>query len=205
MLIECIIRRPNGSTPKLGTVQYHFRPQKDDERHLCEVTEPTHIARFLSIRRSFRAANPSEAIPAEVAQHMHTPATNIRQVRQRRTWEEPEIEDTTEPVVQEMDAQEIAETKLPPLMELEPEKMSVEELSRYGEVIFKIDPTSKEQIGKYAEQNWGLKISKKLAPHNMIRNLLNAAQEMEAEQKALEEASFESAPPASEPEEGAVA
>lgn len=61
MLIECTIRRKNGSTVKLGTQEYKFAPTDKDPRHLCEVKDEAHIERLLSINESFVAAKGAKA------------------------------------------------------------------------------------------------------------------------------------------------
>ena len=57
MLIECTIRRKNGSTVNFGETEYKFAPTEKDPRHLCEVKEEAHIERLLSIKESFVAAD----------------------------------------------------------------------------------------------------------------------------------------------------
>lgn len=48
MLIELTIRRKNGSNPTIDGVTYPFRPTTTGE-HVCEVSDPDAIDRFLSI------------------------------------------------------------------------------------------------------------------------------------------------------------
>lgn len=48
MLIELTIRRKNGSNPTIDGVTYPFRPTTTGE-HVCEVTNPEAVERFLSI------------------------------------------------------------------------------------------------------------------------------------------------------------
>lgn len=67
MLIESIFRRKGGSFIPFGpaakpTVVYHFAPESDDKdaKHVCEVTDPDHIARFLSITEGYRLAEPEK-------------------------------------------------------------------------------------------------------------------------------------------------
>ncbi|MCE7797859.1 hypothetical protein LWE61_15005 [Sphingobium sufflavum] len=56
MLIESIIKRPEGTKVEFDTKTYHFKPD-DDGRHVAEVEETDHISRLLSIRDGFRPAN----------------------------------------------------------------------------------------------------------------------------------------------------
>lgn len=53
MLIESKIRRKNGTTVTIGKDEYHFAPG-DDGLHVCEVQNPKHIQRFLSITEGYR-------------------------------------------------------------------------------------------------------------------------------------------------------
>lgn len=57
MLIECILKRPNGTEVDLGGVNYHFLPDAAG-RHVCEVENEEHVARFLSISEAYRWAKP---------------------------------------------------------------------------------------------------------------------------------------------------
>jgi|SRR3972149_2317336 len=63
MLIQCLLKRPNGTEIKFGDVNkplavYHFKPQdpgNSESPHVCEVTDEAHIARFLSIKEGYQA------------------------------------------------------------------------------------------------------------------------------------------------------
>lgn len=48
MKIECKLKRQGGSLVTLGDQKYHFAPDQLD-RHVAEVTDEAHIARFLEI------------------------------------------------------------------------------------------------------------------------------------------------------------
>jgi hypothetical protein len=56
MKIECILHRKGGTFVEMPGKTYHFAPTPDDERHLAEVVNETHIERFLSIREAYRIA-----------------------------------------------------------------------------------------------------------------------------------------------------
>jgi len=58
MLIECTIRRPEGTRIMLGSNHYAFLPGPDG-KHVAEVTVPAHVDRLLQIRESFRPAEPA--------------------------------------------------------------------------------------------------------------------------------------------------
>lgn len=66
MKIECIIRRDNGTTVTMGDKTYHFAPSANDERHIADVFDKAHAARFLSITEGFAIVteNPS-AVPVK--------------------------------------------------------------------------------------------------------------------------------------------
>ena len=48
-----------GATHEVGGVYYHFAPNKDGD-HVAEVTDPAHIARFLSITDGFERYGSNE-------------------------------------------------------------------------------------------------------------------------------------------------
>lgn len=62
MKIESIIRRKDGTKVEMGDMKYHFKPSENDPRHLEEVTNTIHIARFLSITEGYRVPV-GEAVP----------------------------------------------------------------------------------------------------------------------------------------------
>ena len=87
MLIESKIRRKNGTTVTIGKDEYHFAPG-DDGLHVCEVENPKHIQRFLSITEGYR-------IPGTVDDEPET---------ETRTHEALEIEPDEEEGGDEIDA-----------------------------------------------------------------------------------------------------
>lgn len=71
MKIECILRREPPATVVLGDTAYQF--QADDQgRHVCEVEDPMHLARLLSISEAYclpgNAPVPDELKPAIIEQ-----------------------------------------------------------------------------------------------------------------------------------------
>lgn len=56
MLIECIIKRKDGTQVTLDEVNYHFKPSAADQRHLAEVMIQAHAERFLAITEGYRDA-----------------------------------------------------------------------------------------------------------------------------------------------------
>ena len=66
MQIESIIKRAGGSRIDIGGTEYHFKPAKDGEAHVCEVTNREHAARFLEIKEGYRVFNTDNA-PAKQA------------------------------------------------------------------------------------------------------------------------------------------
>lgn len=54
MKIQSIIERKNGTIITMDDETYHFKPARGDGRHICEVVDKAHIARFLSIPEGFR-------------------------------------------------------------------------------------------------------------------------------------------------------
>lgn len=49
MRIATTLLRSGGSRHEIGGVVYHFAPGDDPARHVAEVADPAHAARFLSI------------------------------------------------------------------------------------------------------------------------------------------------------------
>jgi len=54
MKIECILHREKGTVVEMPGKTYHFKPSEDDPRHIAEVTNESHIERFLQIREAYR-------------------------------------------------------------------------------------------------------------------------------------------------------
>lgn len=65
MLIECLIFRPKGTVVTIDDQTYTFISQTPGQPtpQVCEVVNPDHIARFLSITEGYRPANPAD-VPA---------------------------------------------------------------------------------------------------------------------------------------------
>lgn len=53
MQIESLIKRKDGTEVDIGDDNYHFKPDAMG-RHVCEVTDESHIERFLSITEGYR-------------------------------------------------------------------------------------------------------------------------------------------------------
>lgn len=76
MKIECLIKRKGGSVITFGhkprEVKYHFKPVSDeiDAPHECEVENPAHVQRLLSITEGYRIAG------AEYPDEDESPAVN---------------------------------------------------------------------------------------------------------------------------------
>lgn len=47
----------------LDAINYHFKPEGADPRHVCEVTDNDHIQRFLSITEGYRIAEHTKDEP----------------------------------------------------------------------------------------------------------------------------------------------
>lgn len=83
MLIECIIKRPDGTRVQLDDKLYHFKPGPDaiDPRHLAEVLVKAHAERFLSISEGYRYAGegeaPSASKPASESAPSGMPRTSV--------------------------------------------------------------------------------------------------------------------------------
>lgn len=65
MLIECKIRRRNGTRASIEGTEYHFQPD-DEGRHVAEVKDEKHAARFLQISEGYRAVEGKAKLPGKV-------------------------------------------------------------------------------------------------------------------------------------------
>lgn len=74
ILIECKLRRKGGTFAEIGGTTYHFAPDNQD-RHVAAVSDPDHIARFLSITEAYRMAAGAQAKAAAPAQGIAAPVT----------------------------------------------------------------------------------------------------------------------------------
>lgn len=63
--IECILKRPGGTTVTLNGRTYKFEPDKDG-RHVCEVSNSDDAKRLLAIKEAYRPYNPKDAAPARL-------------------------------------------------------------------------------------------------------------------------------------------
>lgn len=63
MLIESLIKRKNGTKVPLNNpdIEYHFKPESNKENapHLADVTEKSHVAKFLAITEGYAVFDPS--------------------------------------------------------------------------------------------------------------------------------------------------
>lgn len=83
MWVDSLIKRTNGHVVELGGVSYAFNA---DNGYCCEVTDPTHLARFREIPEGYQVSGaatsvvePEPPVPAPPA-----PSTSAR-IPQRRT------------------------------------------------------------------------------------------------------------------------
>lgn len=63
MKIECILRRPGGTTIHISGTGYHFKPEagNDGGPHVADVADEAHAKRLLAIREGYRPADSSSA------------------------------------------------------------------------------------------------------------------------------------------------
>lgn len=67
MNIECILKREGGTTTDIGGIQYHFEPLADGA-HVADVTEESHIDRFLAIPEGYKVYHGKEEPKGEAKQ-----------------------------------------------------------------------------------------------------------------------------------------
>jgi hypothetical protein len=60
MKIESIAHRQGGTKLTIGNTEYHFA-EREDGRHVCEVTDEAHADRLLSIKEGFRLIDDAQA------------------------------------------------------------------------------------------------------------------------------------------------
>lgn len=100
MRIKALHKREGGSRHEIGGTWYHFVPEHDGEHadHVCEVANPAHAERFLSIKEGFaKAGSKRELAPAPVARSReeaddHTQLTKRHDPRDADTEEALRVE-----------------------------------------------------------------------------------------------------------------
>lgn len=92
MIIQSIIERKLGTNTKVGDTTYHFNATEKEPRHLCEVTNPEHIERLLSIKEGYREA---EGKAKEPKKQEPAPA---KEVKTEQTETTPAPAEPTAPV-----------------------------------------------------------------------------------------------------------
>jgi hypothetical protein len=78
MLIRSFRNPPGGIVHEIDGTEYHFKSEDDDPKKpaVCDVSEPEHVARFLSIKEGF--------MEEAVAKRKNMPATPTpQQIRDR--------------------------------------------------------------------------------------------------------------------------
>lgn len=94
MKIQCRIKRQGGSHVTIGGKDYHFAPD-DLGRHVTEVEDETHIARFLEIPEYTEANDDPDAPAVSVTQGQTlAPQDTTQDTEQGNT---PSQEDSTTP------------------------------------------------------------------------------------------------------------
>ena len=144
MIIECLIKRKNGSNSHMDGIHYHFGPNESDA-HVCEVENKKHIARFLSIPTY--AVYGDEPIPKDVIKMIASPITEYTVEKQE------EIKPTETPIEQWTAAE---------LFEFAKDKMGVD------------NPQDKDELELYALELYKIQIDKKKSPATIIRGIIKA-------------------------------
>lgn len=118
VIIESIIKRPDGSKIDFGSAIYHFAPD-DAGRHVATVMDANHIARLLAIPEGFRLLGASAA-PAPVV----APAAPVGIIQQPAQTQAPEPTPAPQPApVQEPVQQPAADTVAKPLNQMTDEEL----------------------------------------------------------------------------------
>lgn len=74
-LIECTIRRPDGTHVDIKGTDYWFRPASEGEPHLAQVAQE-HVQPFLDVPESFRVIEePKKSEPTRVQERTAPPLT----------------------------------------------------------------------------------------------------------------------------------
>lgn len=74
MKIECLLKRIGGTEAEIGGITYHFTEQADG-KHVAEVTDQSHIDRFLSIKEGYRTLGATKATAPKTSESVKAPAT----------------------------------------------------------------------------------------------------------------------------------
>ena len=99
MLIKSKIKRENGSNVTIEGTLYRFLPQPPKGDHVCEVENPKHAKRLLSVTEGFEPADDNAAAAAEVAAQV-APEPEPQPAPQP----EPEPETQANPITAQTDA-----------------------------------------------------------------------------------------------------
>ena len=67
MLIECILRRSNGTTIILGENEYHFSPNPKGQ-HVCDITNKKHVETLLAIPEAYCIAGDKLGVVPKVVE-----------------------------------------------------------------------------------------------------------------------------------------
>lgn len=149
MKIECLCRRPGGSVVNIDNVNYHFKPTPDGSKEVCEVENPKHAARFLSIKEGYRAV---EDIPQDIAKMVIEGAPVLN-----AGIPDP-VDDFIDDDLQDEDINKMSDEEV---LIFAKEEMGIE------------NPEDKDELAEYAEELLAIKIEKKKKPVNIIRDIVN--------------------------------
>lgn len=118
MKIECLLKRIGGTEAEIGGITYHFAEQADG-KHVAEVTNQSHIDRFLSIREGYREASGTKTTAPKTSEPVKAPiialnnplaSDTVITEQAPATQEQAPQTTTTEPVVGEVATKELTES-----------------------------------------------------------------------------------------------
>lgn len=154
LMIECIIRRPGGTQVPFGhnaanATVYHFKPENGDLNdlsvpHVCEVTDQTHMARFLTITEGYRLYTPGQdaTLPSQLGMSEQSNFKN----------EDPYAD----------------------LINVDPEAADNDWLAGFSREVLKIGPTNKDKLREYLLKNTGQEADENDTANQIIRKILAA-------------------------------
>lgn len=93
MKIECKLIREGGTKVELDGVEYHFAPGPDG-KHVAEVTDKTHIQRFLSIGEAYQLPDDDQPAAPDQPAASDQPATTQEPEVVQETVEEDQVNKT---------------------------------------------------------------------------------------------------------------
>jgi len=179
MRIECTIKREKGTQVTLGTTKYHFKPADpadEDSPHECEVADPKHAERFLSIKEAYRACGKVDPSVEKALKKQQAEADELKKQQAKNNLANdviPVSDETQIELVEQLVAlmDNYAKTKGKEVKSAD--DLQVKDITRLLKEFADINTNNKDVIIQYAE-GCDVKLDKNDSPGRMIKDLFNA-------------------------------